>query len=166
MGVSNIRPLGECEITYNSVDLGLSKGGCELHIVDAIHRTTVDKYGASPVKAFDVGVNVEVTVTLVEHSKTILEQAMRSSGTGGTSPDRVTFGSEVGAEIVGAALNLHPRNETSGDYDINVYAAVPELDSVVPFTIEGERVYPIKFFGVIDTSRSDGDLLFRIGNLS
>lgn len=166
MGVDNIRPLGECEITYNSVDIGLSKGGCELHIIDSIHKTVVDKYGSSPVKAFEVGVNVEVTVNLVEHDWDILEQVFRSTGTKATSPDRITFGSEVGEEVAGAALRLHPRNETGGDYDIVIYAAVPENDSVVPFSIEGERIYPVKFFGVMDTTRSDGDMLFRIGNLS
>ena len=164
MGVSNILPIGECEITYNSVDLGLTKGGCELHIMDSIHKTTVDKYGDTPVKAFDKGVNVEFSVTLIEQSYTILEQALRSSGTKGTTPDRITFGSESGNAITGAALRAHPRNVTGGDDDIIIYAAVPELDTVVPYNLEGEPVYPVKFFGLIDTSRSDGDLLFRIGN--
>jgi hypothetical protein len=164
MGTDNIRALGECEITYNSVDLGLSKGGCEVQITDAIHKTVIDKYGTSPVKAFEVGVEVMATVNLVEHDWNIFEQIYRATGTLGAAPDRITFGSQVGEEVVGKELRLHPRNETGGDYDIIIYLAVPDLDQVVSFTIEGERIYTVPFFGVIDTSRTEGDLLFRIGN--
>ena len=163
---SNIRPLGECEITFNGVDMGLSKGGCEVQITDTIYQTKIDKYGSSPTRGSEIGVIITVKTNLVEHSWNILEQAFRSTGIKGLTPDRISFGSGVGEEILGKELRLHPRNEPTGDYDVIVYAAVPELDSVIPFTIDTERIYPVNWMAVIDDSRSDGDMLFRIGNLS
>tara|TARA_Y100000310_G_scaffold214301_1_gene215231 strand:- start:7 stop:1485 length:1479 start_codon:yes stop_codon:yes gene_type:complete len=164
--ISNIRPLGECEITYNSIDMGLSKGGCEIQIIDTIKKTVIDKYGSSPIKSWNQGVNINVKTNLMEHSWNILEQIFRSTGSRGLGPDRISWGSGVGEEVQGAELRLHPRNEPTGDYDVIVYAAVPELDSVIPFMIDTERIYPVKWMAVIDDSRADGDMLFRIGNLS
>lgn len=166
LSVDHIQPLGECEIIFNGVSMGLSKGGCEVQITDSVFKTTVDKYGASPVRGSDVGVNIQVRTNLIEASWNILAEAWSSTGSRGSGPDRISFGSGVGDEVDGKELRLHPRNEPTGDYDVIVYLAVPEIDSVVPFSIEGERIFPVKWVGLIDESRSGGDMLFRIGNLS
>ena len=162
--VGGIQGIGECEITFDGVDLGLTKGGTEVQILDGIHRTKIDKYGDSPVRAANRGTNVMFRTYLIEHDYDMLAEAMQSSGTRGTVPDRVTFGGAGGDEITGKELRCHPRNVQGGDWDVIVYAAVPELDSAIPYKIDGEKIYPVQWFGMIDESRTDGDLLFRIGN--
>lgn len=164
--IDNLR-LGHCEITYNSVDLGHTKGGCEVSLANDTYEATVDLYGSSPVKTFDKGLRVEVKVTLSEYQLDIMKEVIPSStkieGTGGTPVDALSFGKEAGSEIVGALLTLHPIDGNSTDEDVSIYKAVPIGEVKLPYKIDEETTYEVTFLGLIDDSKSDGNLIGKFG---
>lgn len=167
--LDNLR-LGHCEITYNSVDLGHTKGGCELTLAQDTYEATVDQYGSTPVKVYDKGLRVEVKVTLSEYQLDILKAVLPSStkveGAGGTPVDALTFGKEAGDEIAGAALLLHPIDGNSTDEDVNIYKAVPIGEVKLPYKVDEETTYEVTFLGLIDDSKSDGNLIGKFGTAS
>lgn len=167
--VDNIR-LGHCEATYNSVDLGHTKGGVEITLSQDVYEATVDKYGSSPVKTFDKGLRVEVKLTLAEYQldimKAVINQAVKVEGSGGTPVDAVTFGKEAGSEIAGALLTLHPIDGTSTQEDVSIYKAVPIGEVKLPYKIDEETTYEVTLLGLIDESKSDGNLIGKFGTAS
>lgn len=98
--IANVR-LGQCDITYNSVALGHTKGGVEVTVKSEVTETTVDKYGSTPAKAWHKGTRVEVKATLSEFDFVQLEQLINESSKAGTAASAtITFGSPSNGDTV------------------------------------------------------------------
>lgn len=75
--------LGPCAISYNGVDLGLTKGGVEVSVSTDTHTVEVDQFGKTPidevVMARKCSVKVPLAETTVENLVAIMPGASLSS---------------------------------------------------------------------------------------
>lgn len=98
--IQNVR-LGICNVVYNSVAIGHTKGGCELTVKSDVTEVTVDKYGSTPAKAYHKGTRVEVKMTISEYDFTQMEQLMNAATkSGAKATGTITYGSPANGDTV------------------------------------------------------------------
>lgn len=167
MGIDNVK-LGVCRVTYNSVDMGLTKGGCEFTYTPEYHDTTVDQYGKTIVNKILVGENVQAKVILAESTLANIKAACPAGQLVGTATQKITVGSKPGKDLLSQAktLTLHPvaLPEADHSFDITIYKAVITSELKLNFKVEEEQVVEVVFSGLVDQSKADGDMLFCIGD--
>lgn len=158
---TNIK-LGDGIITYNSVDLGHTKGGVSINFTTEKREVTVDKYGVVPVRVFNNGTRVEVTVRLPELTLENLNMAIPTSAlVTGATKDEINVGDDAGTEITGAVLVFTP--DADADMAITIHKAIPMGDFELKFSNDEESYIEARFTGIIDESKSSGEKLMRIG---
>lgn len=156
--------LGVCDVTFNSVLLGHTKGGVEVTYTPEIYEKTVDKYGSSPVSATLIGERLEIKVPLAEHTLDNLKVAMPGvTKVTGASLDELNGGADAGGDLTTYALLLHPRAYSDTTMDWNIYKAVVASAVAVPYKVEDETVFEVTFLAIIDESKPTGEKLFRVG---
>lgn len=162
--ISNVK-IGVCSVTYNGTDLGHTQGGVTVTYEPDIHETNVDKFGSTPAKVTLVGERLTATVPLAEATIANIQKAIPAAS---NDASKATIGGQVGDELTGALLVLHPTENDAGDLSENVtlYKAVPVSTVELPFMVDEERVFEVEFLAVIDESRDDGDQLGLIGDSS
>lgn len=159
----NVR-LGQCVITYNSVDLGYTNGGVEVTIKNDAQEVMIDEYGTAPVKSYHKGTRIEVKAKLSEYAYTTLVQVINGAVLNeGDTVDEVTIGQKGGIAIEGALLKLHPSQVTGTAQDVEIYKAIVIGESKLPFKLEGETTYEVTFLALVDETKADGSLLARFG---
>ena len=159
----NVR-LGQCVITYNSVDLGYTNGGVEVTIKNDAQEVMIDEYGTAPVKSYHKGTRIEVKAKLSEYAYTTLVQVINGAVLNeGSTVDEVTIGQKGGIAIDGALLKLHPSQVTGTAQDVEIYKAIVIGESKLPFKLEGETTYEVTFLALVDETKADGSLLARFG---
>lgn len=163
--VTKIR-LGVCSVTYKGSDLGHTIGGVEVIYTPEYKETMVDKYGKSVVEKFLVGERIKAKFSLAEWTLANLQIAVQENTLQGD--DSISAGSVAGKKASENAglLVLHPvENATSNkDDDVSIYKAVSTGELSIINNNDGERVLPIEMDGLIDENRSDGNMLFFIGD--
>lgn len=58
--------LGVCNVLFDGVDLGFTKGGVEVEVATNTHEVTVDQFGETPIAELITGRTVQATVPLAE----------------------------------------------------------------------------------------------------
>lgn len=58
--------LGVCNVIFDGVDLGYTKGGVEVEVATSTHEVTVDQFGETPIGELITGRTVSATVPLAE----------------------------------------------------------------------------------------------------
>lgn len=150
--------LGVCDVTFDTVDLGATKGGVEVTITTETYQVKIDQYGETPVKDVIMGTVIEVKVPLVETDLTkLLKILPQGVGVG-------TAGSEVGVEIrsgvnidlldIAGVLFLHPTGTaasfTKGDF--TAFKAAPKPDFSFKYETGAEKIYEVTFMCYPDTT--------------
>lgn len=159
--------LGICDVIYKGVNLGHTIGGVTLTYTPDYHETSVDYYGTSVVEKFLVGERLIAKTQLAEFTIANLLNAMNQGVAQGD--DAVSVGSKAGkrASLNGGLLQLHPINSPANDtrqYDVGIYKAVVVSEVAIEHKNDGEKVLPVQWDGLIDETRSDGNLLGFIGD--
>lgn len=159
---SNFRPVGICNINYNSTDMGYSKGDILLKIdkIDDYNRE-LDAYPGSPVQRFSGGRSISVMCPMLETDVTKLTAVMPDGTEESTT---VVFGEQAGEEITGYELVLTPKS--TSDLGLTIYKAVPTVNIEWTYNHKTEKVLPVLFEGMYDLSRDEGDMLFQFTVLS
>lgn len=164
MGSENVR-LGACDVTYNSVDLGLTKGGVNLEVSTDTYRVTVDQYGETAISEIITARNVTVSVPLAETTLENLVATMPGAvlvGSGATT--RVDVASGVGVNLLDIAqeLKLHPRDAGASEaFDVIIPKASTGGNLQFNYGPNEERIFSVTFTGFIDTT---DDHLFSMGD--
>lgn len=161
--ITNVK-MGVCSVSFDGVDLGHTKGGVTVTYEPEIHDITVDLYGSTPAEKVLIGQKLKAKVPLAESSIANLTVAIPESTVDGTN---LTFGGEVGLRMssVAGELVLHPiANDTDLSEDIIIYSAVVVSTLEIPFKVDAERILEIEFEGMIDETKSDGNMLGMIGD--
>ena len=164
MGTENVR-LGPCDVTYNSVNLGLTKGGVTLELETETYEVKVDQYGESAISEVITARNVTVTVPMAETTLDNLVLVMPGAtkvGTGANS--RVDIKSAVGTNLLASAqeLKLHPRDMgTSEELDVVIPQASTGGNISFSYNANEERVYQVTFKGYVNAAT---DHLLSIGD--
>ena len=162
--ITNVK-LGVCSVSFNSVDLGHTKGGVSVTYTPTYHDVTVDKYGETVVDKRLLGEKMVATVPLAESTLANFQIAIPEGSTDG---DKITIGSSVGDSLLDSAsqLVLHPmENESSNlDDDVVFNKAVVTSPVEVSFANDGERILNVEFEALLDESQEDGSYLGFIGD--
>jgi hypothetical protein len=58
--------LGVCNVLFDGIDLGFTKGGVEVEVATSTHEITVDQMGETPIGEIITGRTVQATVPLAE----------------------------------------------------------------------------------------------------
>jgi len=151
--ISNLR-LGQCDITYNNVPIGHTKGGVEITIKNDVTEVTVDKYGSTPVRAFHKGTRIEIKTTLSEYEFTQMEQVINAATKSGSI---LKIGKIAGTELDGAELLLHPSNAGDTSTDVTVFKAIIIGDTKIPFQVDQETVYDVTWLALVSLDDADED---------
>jgi len=158
--------LGVCTVFFKGVDLGHTIGGVEVTYTPEYKEVNVDKFGKSVVEKFLVGERIKAKFSLAEWTLANLRVAIERATLQGD--DSVSAGSVAGKKASENAglLVLHPIENAAGnrDDDFSIYKAVSTGELTIVNNNEGERVLPVEMDGLIDENRSDGNMLFFIGD--
>lgn len=156
--------LGQCDVTYLSQALGYTKGGVEVTIKNDVTEVTIDEYGSAPAKTYHRGTRIEVKAMLAEYAYDALVKVLNGAQlVEGTATDAVTVGEKGGAALAGGLLTLHPTLVSGTAQDIQVYKAVVIGETKLPFKVDGETTYEVLWVALVDETKSDGNLLARLG---
>ncbi len=71
--------LGSCDVTYNAVDLGATKGGVEVEVATEKYTVKSDQTGETPLKDIITGTTVTVKVPMAETDLQRLKQMLPQS---------------------------------------------------------------------------------------
>ena len=162
--IANVK-LGVCSVSFNSTDLGHTKGGVTVSYEPTYHDVTVDAYGETVVDKRLLGEKLIATVPLAEATLANLQIAIPE---GTSSGSKLTIGSSVGDSLLDEAqqLVLHPVENASDNLDDDVvfYKAVVSNSIELPYANDGERVIEVEFTALLDESQSDGGYLGFVGD--
>lgn len=156
--------LGVCTVTFGGVDLGYTIGGVEVTYTPEYHETKVDQY-AGVSERWLVGESLSAKVPLSENTLTVIKEAITHAT---DQTDHVTIGSEAGKRTSSLAklLVLHPIANESSDTsdDVGIYKATVTNEITIAYKNDGEQIIEAMFTGMVDSGRSDGNLLGMIGD--
>lgn len=162
--ISNVK-LGVCSVTFNSVDLGHTKGGVTVTYEPTYHDVTVDMYGETVVDKRLLGEKLIAKVPLAEYTIANLTVAMPE---GVATSKKITLGSSVGDSLATQAhqLVLHPiaNLSTNRDDDVVFNKAVVSSTVEMPFQNDGEKILEVEFTALLDETKSDGAYLGFLGD--
>ncbi len=165
--ITNVK-VGTCDVYFNGVHLGHTKGGVEVSYEPEYHEVAVDAYGNTPVEKYLIGERLTAVVPLAEYTIANLNKAIPQSTTAGAGSARITIGSKAGkaAKVDSAQLILHPVLVSGATNDIVFYKAY--VDSVVTLAHRNdeEKLIEVTFIALLDESKSDGNYLGLIGDSS
>ena len=152
-------PLGHCLLTYNSTSLGLTRGGCELEIEIHLVERCQDEYGPTATDLYFAGASARLHTCIAEHTLELLSRVMPGSSIVGGSV--LHLGGSVGSKVVGYPLVLTPVDERDPIGEITIQKAVPLPEGRITYYPGKERLVPIVFQGVLDSSIEDGGRLAK-----
>lgn len=145
-------------VSFNGVNIGFTKGGVDVNITMASFDALIDDYGDTPIKSYDRGTAIEIVINGAESARANLALAFPTAVDAG---DRLKFGGQVGSVIPTGRLVIEP---VAGNLDpIVVYKARATSDITISYINDDTVTIVTTFVGQIDTTRADGDQLFRIG---
>lgn len=163
--ITNVQ-VGACDVTFNSVNLGHTKGGVEVSYEPEYHEVAVDLYGNTPVDKYLTGERFTAKVPLAEYTLPNLGVVIPQGGYAGAGNARRTIGAKAGKKgtSVTAQLVLHPSNEGTRRHDIVFHKAFVDSVVTLPHKIDEEKVMEVTFIALLDETKSDRNYLGLIGD--
>jgi len=107
-----------------------------------------------------------VRVPLAEYTHANLHAAMPAGALAAAT--RLTLGKDAGYSALSEAyeLVLHPLKYGAAvyTYDVVIHKAVVVNEITLPHKIDDTKIIAVEFMALVDTSKSDGNLLGHIGD--
>jgi hypothetical protein len=157
MADSTLVEMGVCNVEFNAVDLGYTKGFVKVSYQTESLEMTVDQMD-TPIDELITKQTFEVTVPMAEKNLSVFESlfpgATLTTGGGADAGyyklelDGVAQGSLL---ATGAKLVIKPSGGTEHDW-LTLYKAVPIPSMEFAYEKENVRVYEIKFKAIPDDS--------------
>jgi hypothetical protein len=165
MDITNVE-LGVCDVTFNSVALGHTKGGVEVTYEPEYHDVTVDKYGNTVIEKYLIGEKLTIKVPLAEYTLANLKVAMPQGSAAGAADARLTLGASAGQVASSDAheLVLHPSSEGTRRHDLVIHKAYVSSTITLNHAVDEEKIIEVTFEALLDESKSDGNYLGYIGD--
>lgn len=162
--------LGVCQITYNGVDLGYTKGGVEVEVTTDTYKVTVDQFGESEINEVitkrSIVVRCPLAETTLENMVAIMPGATLVVDGVDSNVKRVDVDNAIGTDLLTIAqeLKLHPIALAGADAseDFVVHKAATPGALTFAYKHDEERVYNVEFMGYPDVSNSN--MLFSYGD--
>lgn len=151
-----IRDLGPCEILFNSVSLGKTKGGVKFRYTEESKPVNEDQAGVSNVDEISAGYSAcEVEVPLSRSSLTTLSTVLKGATLQG---NKLSVYNHVGESMYdnAAQLTIKPivngvASTSEADWLI-IPKAAPKSDFEIIFDSDNQRIYKTLFKGFPDAS--------------
>jgi hypothetical protein len=163
--ITNVQ-VGVCTVTFNSTDLGHTKGGVEVSYEPVYKDVSVDKYGETVVEKKLIGEKLTAKVPLAEYTIANLRNSIPQATFAGAANSRITIGASAGqsAKADSYQLVLHPQAEGTRRHDIVFHKAYVSSTVVLPHKNDEEKVIEVTFEALLDETKSDGNYLGLIGD--
>ncbi|MBX5130825.1 hypothetical protein HJB53_30505 [Rhizobium lentis] len=122
--------LGVCTATFDSADLGFTKGGVEVEVQTNTHEVTVDQMGETPIDEIITGRTVQVTIPMAETTLDNLARVMPGSTLvtdGAFATGSVTFSSAApvnGDKVTIDGLDFTFKTVPTGPRDMAIPATI------------------------------------------
>jgi hypothetical protein len=122
--------LGVCNVLFDGVDLGFTKGGVEVEVATSTHEITVDQMGETPIGEIITGRTVSATVPLAETTLDNLVAIMPGSeliSDGSKATGTVTFSTAApanGDKITLDATDFTFKTVPVGSTDMGIPATI------------------------------------------
>jgi hypothetical protein len=145
--------LGVCDVTFDGLDLGSTKGGVEVSFETTTYEVKVDQTGETPAKETITGTTVTVKVpmaeTNLERMLKVIPQARAVLTGSDVTGLRIGTGVNVDMFAVAKELILHPTGVSLSDRsdDFGLFKAAPTASFSYTYMTNQERVYEITFKG-------------------
>lgn len=158
--------LGVCDVVFNGVDLGHTKGGVEVTYEPSYADITVDKFGETVVEKKLLSEKFTAKVPLAEYTIANLKASMPQGQYQGAANARIHLGSNSGKSALtnAAQLVLHPRNEGTRANDVVMHKAYVANTITLSHKIDDVKVIEVEFEALLDESKSDNNYLGFIGD--
>lgn len=165
--IANVR-IGDCDVFFNAVHLGHTKGGVEFTFEREFEDLTVDKYGNMPIDMALTGQNLMIKAFLAEITNDVMNVAVPEGNYAlGSSDDKLGLGRDAGYLLRQDAkpLRLHPRSKAANDFseDVNIWLAVSTENIELGYKIDEQRIIETTFRALVDETQPDGSRLGQIG---
>ena len=167
MGVSNVFSLGRCTATFNSQDMGIveqAKATFDIQVAEVYSEAY-----ASPVDAINKGIKASVEFIISEQDFDVLASLDGFTKVVGTATTgtKVTVGGVGGAAATSGELTLVSSvtaRQTVNDVTLHK-AVMVNSQPVIGWNPEepAQKGFLVKFVGLVDSSKSDGDMVGSIG---
>lgn len=161
MPVENVK-LGVCTLTYDGVDLGLTKGGVEVEVSTDTHEVTVDQFGKTPISEYLTGRSCMVKAPLAETTLDNLIAIMPGAEAVGSPTERVDVKVGIGTNLrdIAAELIITPVGVVDGSQDFIVPLAATPGGIQFAYKLEEERIFMADFKAYPDAN----NVLFKFGD--
>lgn len=159
--------VGTCDVTAGGVELGHTKGGVEINYEPNYFDVQVDEYGETIVNKKLNGEKFSAKVPLAEYTLANLAIAIPNSSIVGTSPQKLTFGSKAGKDMLSqaAAWVFHPIDAGAAKtFDVNIPKGVVTSQVTISHVNDDVRVIEVTVEALLDESADDGAYLAFIGD--
>ena len=151
----------------SEVELGLSVEGSALEIEKGLEPVLSEQYGIAPVDFILTGDRASLRLNLVEwKNETLLIALLGSTESTGPTTRAWQFGSVPG--VLGSTLAKQLRghltrvsNQATYTTDLVLYLTVPRWVGEPIKLANTASIIPVVFECIVDTSKSDGNLLGR-----
>lgn len=155
--------IGTCDVSFNSVDLGLTKGGVTLSFATKKIDINRNCFGSVTPGSIIAERTIKVKVPMAESSFANLKTAIPGSVlTINATKKRLDVNTDRGVNTFNyaGALVLTPTNSVDENEKITVPIAAPDGSFSISYTHDKERVIEVEFEGVEDAN----GLLFFFGD--
>lgn len=165
--IANVR-IGDCDVFYDEVHLGHTKGGVEFTFEREFEDLTVDKYGSMPLDMALTGQNLLIKAFLAEITNDVLNVAIPEGNYAlGSLDDKLGLGRDAGYLLRQDAkpLRLHPRNKAANDNseDVYIWLAASVENVEMGYKIDEQRIIETTFRAFVDESQPNGSRLGQVG---
>lgn len=163
--------MGTCSTKWGKMEPFQTKGGVEVSYAPEYHEVFVDMYGKSPIDQVLIGEVMKAKVPIAETTYANLKAVIPTATevVGADSKKKLTIGRLPGWKLsqVAQPLVLHPLSyaDTNKEYDITLHKAVPTGEIKFLYELDKERIYEVTFVGLVDSDRTNGDLIATIGDV-
>jgi hypothetical protein len=158
--------LGTCSVVFDSVDLGLTKGGVEVNVSTMTYKISVDQFGATEINEYITGRTCLVKVPMAETDLTLLAKVLPDATlytSGSNKKVKVKTSTGKSLRSFAGTLVLHPIALASSakNNDFTVPIAAPKGEFNFAYKFDEERIYNVEFQGYPDLAT---DVLYVIGD--
>ncbi len=156
---------GPAEVRVDGVTVGRTSGPVRARFTPLLREETAAHTGASPVDYVVVGVRAELILTLAEY---VLENVLLAMPHAGYGYGYAAIGSLPGTRLSGgaASVTVHPLSREVDDpsEDVTLHHAVCVGTAELSYSSDEDRLIEARFTGLVDLSRTDGDLIARVAS--
>jgi hypothetical protein len=159
--------MGPCNVTFKTVDLGLTMGGTDVTFGTEVADVKADQFGDTVIDQYIKGRSVKVKCPMAERDLVKLAAAFPGTTliTGLASAKKLVFKSGVGTSLrsLAGVLILHPKDAPLIDKsrDFTIPLAMAKGDMQFAYKHDQQRVYTLEFEGYVDLTT---DELFTMGD--